>query len=408
MQGLRIALVVPGIPHCSGGPSVAVAALAARLCDAGHEVSIVTADLVPYGGPPGPMVEVDKRVRMQLFPVRSRWDRRMYRSVEMRHWLQRAVRTFDVVDIQGVWSFIAVDTTRACLHAGIPYVLTPRGQMARWDWAQNPWQKRAFFALFLQKVWRSAAVIRFLSEGEARQSMVGEGTRGVVIPNPVSLPVERDARHYTDGFRGEVRIPSDAPVILFLGRVTAQKGVLELVEAFDQLWRRRRDAVLLLVGPLDGAYGAAVAARVNRLSSRANIHMLGPLYDERKYGVLATASLFATLSKNEGLPIAALEAMAWGLPVVLTDQSNLPEVSEYNAGATVALSHSGALTDTLERLLGDPAQLKEMGKNARRLIEERFTWEKVLPQLLSVYERVVRGNSAAPPAVLNGAHEYGA
>ncbi len=81
---------------------------------------------------------------------------------------------------------------------------------------------------------------------------------------------------------------------------------------------------------------------------------------------------------------------------------------EYNAGATVALSHSGALTDTLERLVGDPAQLKEMGKNARRLIEERFTWEKVLPQLLSVYERVVRGSSAAPPAVMNEAPEYGA
>src|SRR2546425_8288671 len=109
MKVLRIALVIPGIPHSAGGPSVVVAELAARLCDAGYEVAIVTTDLAPGGGPPCPMVEVDKRVEIRLFPVRSRWDRRLHRSAEMRQWLNQAVHNFDVVDIQGVWSFVAVD-----------------------------------------------------------------------------------------------------------------------------------------------------------------------------------------------------------------------------------------------------------------------------------------------------------
>jgi len=400
MEVLRIALVVPGMPQSSGGPSVAVAALAERLCDAGHEVSIVTADLAPYGGPPGPMVEVDKRVRVQLFPVRPRWDRRLYRSVEMRQWLNRAIHTFDVADIQGVWSFIAVDAARACLQAGVPYLLTPHGQMARWDWAKRLWQKRVFFAMFLQKVWCSAAAIRFVSEGEVKSSVAGAGTRGVVLPYPVSLPLEGNDHHYADRFRREMGIPQDTPVILFLGRVALQKGVLELVEAFDHLWRRRQNTVLLLAGPLDREYGAAVVERVNRLSSGRNIHLLGPLYDERKYGVLAATSLFVTLSKSEGLPNAVLEAMAWGLPVVITDQANFPEVPEHNAGVAVAADH-GDVADTLERLLGDPARLKQMGKNARRLIEERFTWEKILPQMLSLYERVARERSDASPALRN-------
>src|SRR5262252_1656661 len=101
---LRIALVIPGIPRSSGGPSVAVRALAKHLADAGHEVTIVTTDLGPYGGPAGPMVEVDGPVGLKIFSVRSRWDRRLYRSVEMRQWLYRTVPSFDVVDLQGVWS----------------------------------------------------------------------------------------------------------------------------------------------------------------------------------------------------------------------------------------------------------------------------------------------------------------
>ena len=92
--------------------------------------------------------------------------------------------------------------------------------------------------------------------------------------------------------------------------------------------------------------------------------------------------------------------MAWGLPVVITDQANFPEVPEHNAGVAVAADH-GDVADTLERLLGDPARLKQMGKNARRLIEERFTWEKILPQMLSLYERVARERSDASPALRN-------
>ncbi|HSF32805.1 MAG TPA: glycosyltransferase family 4 protein [Candidatus Tectomicrobia bacterium] len=214
------------------------------------------------------------------------------------------------------------------------------------------------------------------------------GHRGLIIPYPVSMPMQGEQRHLGERFRDELGIAQDAPVILFLGRVTAQKGVLELLEAFDLLWQRRHDAILVLIGPPDGQYGAAVAERIGHLSSRPNIHLLGPAYGEKKSSAWATASLFVTLSQNEGLPNAVLEAMAWGLPVVITPQANLPDVAGYNAGAVVA-ANPGNVADALERLLEDPTQLKQMGRNARRLVEERFTSEKVLPQMLALYERIV-------------------
>jgi glycosyltransferase involved in cell wall biosynthesis len=389
MNILRIALITPGIPRISGGPSVAIAELATHLATAGHEVTIVTADLSPYGGPPDSMVEVDGRVELELFPVHTRWDRRMYRSIEMRRWLNEAVRDFDVVDIQGVWSFITVDAAWACLRAGIPYILTPHGQMAQWDWEKRFWQKRVFFKLFLQKIWHSAAAIRFVSEGEVRHSAIKARTLGEVIPYSVSLPCLKDDGQDASDVLCEIGIPADVPVVLFLGRVTAQKGVLDLVEGFNCLWARQKDVFLLIVGPLEGDYGSAVIDRVKQLPGGQNIRLLGPLYGERKYGALTASSLFVTLSKNEGLPNAVLEAMAWGLPVVLTEESNFPEVEKYGAGKVVRAKPEN-VADILERLLREPAQLKQMGESARRLIEEHFTWEKVLPQVLSLYERVAR------------------
>ena len=79
--------------------------------------------------------------------------------------------------------------------------------------------------------------------------------------------------------------------------------------------------------------------------------------------------------------------MAWGLPVVLTERANLPEVTQYNAGVVVGASRETIVT-TLERLLVDAEQRRRMGENARRVIAERFTWEKVLPQILCLYKQV--------------------
>src|SRR5262249_23641998 len=147
-----------------------------------HEVTIVTADLSPGGGPPDLLLEVDRRVNVRFFQVRSWGDRRLYRSAEIGQWMRQAIGGFDVVDIHGVWSFTAVDAARACLRAGVPYILTPHGQMAKWDWTRKTWQKRCFFSLLLQKVWGSAAAIRFLSTGEVTGLKVKAQTQGVVIP----------------------------------------------------------------------------------------------------------------------------------------------------------------------------------------------------------------------------------
>jgi glycosyltransferase involved in cell wall biosynthesis len=144
---LRIALVAPGIPESATGPSVSIRELAEQLIEGGHEVTVITGDLAKAGIAPGAMVEIDRRVGLKVFELNTTFRWRLYYSKDMKQWLNANIVRFDVVDIQGVWSFVALHAAAACSRAGIPYVLTLHGQTMRWDWDKRYWSKRFFFSL---------------------------------------------------------------------------------------------------------------------------------------------------------------------------------------------------------------------------------------------------------------------
>lgn len=394
MITLKIGIVAPGIPKAATGPSFWIREVSTALCDAGHDVTIVAGDAPASRSGCEPAVEMDSRAKLFLFPARSALEWRLHYYSALKAWLDENAGRLDVVDIQGVWSFTAVHAARACIDAAVPYVLTPHGQMAAWDWRKKYWRKSALFALLLRNVWKTAAAIRFLSDGEAFGSKIDPHGRAVVIPSWVDGGVERGAKDGAADVRRKLMIPGGASVVMFLGRITAQKGVLEILEAFDRLWHRRRETLLLLVGPMDGAYGNQITKKIRELPSGPNVRLLGPAYDERKFELLSAASVFITLSKNEGLPIAALEAMRSGLPVVLTDRANFPEVAQYGAGEIVPPDPE-AVARVLEAMLANPARLRGMSGQARKLVEERFTRRAVMPRMLDLYSRLAMGERAS-------------
>jgi glycosyltransferase involved in cell wall biosynthesis len=386
---LKIGLIAAGIPRIATGPAFWVKELSASLCDVGHEVTIV-AGAGPESADSGTSpVAIDCRAKAILMPLHSRMLSEVHYNPRLKRWLHENIAGFDVVDIHGVWSFVAVHAARACMRAGIPYVLTPHGQMAAWDWNKEYWRKRAFFELGLRQVWRAAAAIHFVSEGEMTSSQIDAGNRAAVIPCWVSGPVRSGEDRRSPQLKTKLGIPETAPLIVFLGRISPQKGVLEIVRAFEQFWRSRRDPYLVIAGPPDGAYAAIVAREIEHLQSRHNIRIVSPMYDQSKFELLEAASVFITLSKNEGLPITVLEAMSCGMPVLITDRANLPEVESRGAGKIVS-SEPLAVTTALESMLADSVELQRMSDRAKRLAAERFSSRAVMPQLIELYRRVNR------------------
>lgn len=119
-----------------------------------------------------------------------------------------------------------------------------------------------------------------------------------------------------------------------------------------------------------------------------DVVFFGPAFGEEKEALLRGAEAFILPSFSEGLPMSVLEAWAYGLPVVMTPECNLPE--GFASGATLEIRNSAGGSQGMRTLLEMTDQERAaMGLRGRRLVEERFTWPKVAAQMRRLYEELL-------------------
>jgi glycosyltransferase involved in cell wall biosynthesis len=187
-----------------------------------------------------------------------------------------------------------------------------------------------------------------------------------VIPNGVDIPAR-------------LAEPEEPPHILYAGRLSAEKGVLELVEA-------ARDLPLVVAGdgPLRDRFPDA----------------LGFVPHDRLLGLYERAAVVVCPSRREGFGVVCTEAMAHGRPVVATAVGGLRElVVDGETGLLVPPRDPAALREALERLLRDAALRRCLGEAGRRRACELLAWDRVARAILSAYEEALLGqSSSAAPA----------
>ncbi|QSR85452.1 glycosyltransferase [Methylacidimicrobium sp. B4] len=382
MRPPRVLVLAPLLARSSGGLASAVSALSELLCSAGWGLRVLTTDL--GASRDEERARLDARASCSVFPVGNGWNRWMYRSPELIGWVRSHIRDYDLLDIQGVWLDVAVAAARAAFESGVPYVFTPHGQASRQDRKKKLWKKLLFQKLLLEEAWRRAAAIRFLVEEEKELCALPPHPGSVVIPNFVRIP----SLSQEEKERGAARISWDGPVILFLGRISPQKGVLEILSAFERVYRSRPDVHLVVAGPDQGSYGAWVRTQASQMAGKAHVHFVGPVYDAEKWALLSSASLFVTLSRNEGLPMAVIEALGAGVPILITAEANVGAAVEAGAGCLVRLEDLDGVAGRMLEILGNAELRERMSRNARRFFAERYSCEAVRGDLLSFYERL--------------------
>jgi N-acetyl-alpha-D-glucosaminyl L-malate synthase BshA len=207
-----------------------------------------------------------------------------------------------------------------------------------------------------------------------------------IVPNFVDADRFRPAP-------GERPLP-EAPIVVHVSNFRPVKRVRDVVEVFARV-RATRPARLRLVG--DGPDRAAVAARVTALGLDADVEFLGERVDLP--AVLRDADLFVLPSETESFGLAALEAMACGVPVVASAVGGLPEViPDGEVGALCPLGDVEAMAAAAIRILGDAELHRRLSRAARRLAESRYRIEPAVDRYLAIYQRVLRRVPAARPA----------
>jgi glycosyltransferase involved in cell wall biosynthesis len=277
---------------------------------------------------------------------------------------------------------------RLARQAGRPYIVHLHGaQFADFYGKEaGPLARRAIRSTFAH----ASVVIALSQEWRERVLRICPSTAVEVLHNAVPIPDMARAR----------RSASSAPTLLFLGHLSPHKGIYDLVRAFANVAQRFPQARLVLggVGQVDELRQLAA-----QLNVAQRVACPGWLNAQDKNVALATSTIFILPSYDEGMPMALLEAMSWGLPVIATPVGGVPQVIEPEVnGLMIDPGDIDSLTRALTRLLQDPDLRRRLGSAARTTIETRFALGQALDQLTDIYRRFglrARGIPASAPAL---------
>ena len=179
-------------------------------------------------------------------------------------------------------------------------------------------------------------------------------------------------------------------VVLFVGWLRQAKGVLDLLRAAPQVLAARKDVVFLLAGGADDARALEEMQRYSaELGLDGAVQFLGEVTGQAKLDLYRRATLFVLPSYHEGLPYVLLEAMAVGLPVIMTPVGAIPEIIEDGRhGFLIQPGDYTALARRIVQLLEDEALRRRMSLANRLLIQSSFLPDLAMAQLLAIYDRL--------------------
>jgi glycosyltransferase involved in cell wall biosynthesis len=293
------------------------------------------------------------------------------------HWLRPRLDEIGLFHLHSVFS--APNNFVAGLAK--PYAVTPQG-----GWSPDVIKgrhaalKAAWIRLFEKRLWSSAAFIQAVSPKEASDLKQLPGmTRIETVPNGVDLAdsVSRSGqgRHSW----------------LFLGRVAVrQKGLDTLLRAYAEAAREVDDLPPLIIAGPDFRGGVeALKAIARQLGITHKITFPGPVAGTEKTAMFDKASLFLHVSRWEGLPLVMLEALAHGLPCVVTSETGMGEWMKEKECGWVTRPGAESLTALLRRLAQNPDEVRRHGARAREAVSADFAWSKVADRLAALYAEVL-------------------
>ncbi len=386
---MRILHVLATLDPQSGGPAQACLAMAQSVAVRGHSVAVYATDFAATG-PDRQTVDLARfpAVDVTLFPVQA--PRLWKRSAGLGRALRSNIGDFDVVHIHSLYLYHNWAATRAARRAGIPFIVRPHGLLDPYIHRRHRARKWIMELAFQNAALRRAAAIHYTADLERDISApFARGGRPAVVPLGVEMP-ERSTVPPRQRLRELFPALADRTVMLFLGRLHPKKGLDLLIPAMAQARSRNPRLHLLLVGPDDGALQPTLAL-AEQCGVSQHLTVAGMLTGERKAAALAGADWFVLPSYSENFGIAVGEAMAYGLPVVISDQVNIhPQIFSAGAGLVVPCAVP-ALAEALDKM-SDPGRRADMGDRARALVEREYAWSAIGRQLEALYASVMRGS----------------
>jgi glycosyltransferase involved in cell wall biosynthesis len=257
---------------------------------------------------------------------------------------------------------------------------------------KKAWKKWLCYKLVAKKDLQGAVAIHYTTEDEAEQchSRLGLKNKAMVIPNGIDL-TEFSNLPEPESLSNKYPVLRGKKVILFLSRINWKKGLDILSKAYGRLAKERDDVHLLIVGNDEGGYEKKVKGWLKDEGVFDRVTFTGILTGREKLEAYAGSDIFVLPSYSENFGMVVVEAMACGLPVVISNQVAIHrEVKNANAGFIIQ-PNSKQLYEAMIRLLDDKKGFLRIKERAKDLVKQRFAIDKIADTTAKLFGEVIDG-----------------
>lgn len=376
---------IQDISQQKGGTPVAVL----RLVDAIAKCSPTSQ--VQLAASPGrsPLLS-DRQIKPNLewYPLPER------SSQSLKQWLNQVVnqevpdRSPCVMHDHGIWltnnHVIAVESRRL----NIPRIVSPHGMLDPWAWQYKAWKKRLAWYLFQKHDLKTATALHATAPSEALHlKQFFQEIPIAIVPLGVDLPTGI-AKNHTN---------KPKQYILFLSRIHAKKGLLNLVEAWFHLQPTSWE--LVIAGPDESGHRAVVEKKATELGIAESIKFTGAVEGEAKWRLYQEADLFVLPSFSENFGIVVAEALASRTPAIVTKGAPWSDLETYDCGWWIDIGVLPLVKALQEAMAMEQSRRIAMGNKGRQLVESKYSWKRTAENMLEVYEWLLN-RQAKPGSIL--------
>jgi glycosyltransferase involved in cell wall biosynthesis len=367
-----------------GGPARSVVDMVGAMHGRGHDARLITVDRSgapeAWGAPGKP----------DVFTVRAWPNERGFLTPDGLRTARQALAGADFLHLHEVWEVFNVQLARLARSLGVPYCLSPRGSLDDWGFGRKRIRKRLFHTLLSRRMMERAAFVHCTADGERAQSEVWYPRgRSVIIPNLLDmspyadLPGPELALH-------SFGLPGDRPILLYMSRICAGKGLEFIVRAMPAILRSRPTTLLVIAGSGDPNWEAAVRAEAEDLGVSPSVRFIGFVGGREKASLLQTATLFLLPSSHENFGNVLFEAAACGAPLLVTRHvATWRELNAAGVARVVAQTPEEIAEAALDELALDPAEWAAKSRHVRDWTLTYFAGDRIAGMYESAYSSCI-------------------
>lgn len=289
---------------------------------------------------------------------------------------------YDIYHAQGIWQYPTYALATVARKINKPYLITPRGMLYPQDISKsNRLLKIISLKLRLLKDLNNAVCVHVTCEDEMKHCRsLGVRAPIAIIPNPVEIKDYKETKQ-DNIFR-----------LGYLGRLSPRKNIESLIYAFAKLKTETNNAELIIIGGGDIQYEKFLRNEAERLNL-TNIHFTGFLSGKEKDLAIASCSVLAMPSEFENFGNVILEGLVRKIPCIATYGSPWKELNTHNCGWWVEYSQDSITKAIQSALHTSTNELKQMGINGRKLMEQSYSIEAVATQMMDLYKWIIYHNN---------------